>query len=170
MFSFEIEKKPNIIRNKKKLEERLNIELEEKENSYIVKANDGLTLNKAIKIIDALNAGFGEEAYKLLDDNYDFMVIPIKRATKNDKERKRILARLIGTKGKAKKNISNLTGVSVIIDDKKKEAYLLGKIEDLIIARESINRIIEGQPHGKVYSFLESNRRLKKLRDLRDSL
>ena len=166
LFGTEIEKTNEIKKYKNRIEKEMNVKLEEGKNTYRIIAEDGLTLSRALKLIDALNAGFGEESFKLVRDEYDFIKIPIKRATKNIKERKRIISRVIGTKGKAKKNIEKLANVSMIVNDIKKEIYLLGKVDDLEIARESINRLIEGQSHGKVYSFLESNRRFRKLKNL----
>ena len=166
LFGTEIEKINEIKKYKNRIEKEMNVKLEEGKNTYRIIAEDGLTLSRALKLIDALNAGFGEESFKLVRDEYDFIKIPIKRATKNIKERKRIISRVIGTKGKAKKNIEKLANVSMIVNDIKKEIYLLGKVDDLEIARESINRLIEGQSHGKVYSFLESNRRFRKLKNL----
>jgi len=166
LFGTEIEKTNEIKKYKNRIEKEMNVKLEEGKNTYRIIAEDGLTLSRALKLIDALNAGFGEESFKLVRDEYDFIKIPIKRATKDIKERKRIISRVIGTKGKAKKNIEKLANVSMIVNDIKKEIYLLGKVDDLEIARESINRLIEGQSHGKVYSFLESNRRFRKLKNL----
>ena len=166
MYSLETEKKPELLRNLKKIREKLNVKAEIKSNTITFIAQDGLDLFKLQKVIDALNAGFSDSAFKLLEDDYDLIVIPIKRASKKDKERKRILSRIIGTKGKTKKNIAKLANVEVIIDDKKKEIFLLGKLDNLITARESINRLIEGQPHSKVYSFLESYRREEKFKRL----
>jgi len=166
MFSLEVEKRKLLLKYLKKIKDLANVDYEIRENTILFKADDGLLMFKLQKVIDAITAGFEDSSFKLLKDEYDLITIPIKRATKNDKERKRILSRIIGTKGKAKSNIAKLSEVEIIVDDNKKEVHLLGKVDNLEIAKESINRLIEGKPHGKVYSYLESQRRINKLKKL----
>ncbi len=169
-YFIDIEKNPRIRKYLSRIRKEFNARVEDKGESWRFYLDDGLEMFKLQKVLDALKYGFEEESFKLLRDDYDLLILPIKIASKKDKERKRILSRIIGSKGKAKKNIEKLANVSVIVDDVRKEVALLGKLEDLEVARESVNRLIEGEPHGKVYSYLESYRRFAKMRDLRDLL
>jgi ribosomal RNA assembly protein len=66
-----------------------------------------------------------------------------------------IKSRLIGTKGKTRRMIENFSGCSVSVYGKT--VSIIGKYDQLRIAREAIDMIIRGAKHSKVYGFLQQS-------------
>ncbi len=93
------EKVPRIIKNKKKLEEELNIKIKNRGKEVTI---EGTPENEYVaeKVIDALNFGFPFSIALLIkkEDNL-FEIINIKDHTKR-RDLKRIRARIIGKKEK----------------------------------------------------------------------
>ena len=61
----------------------------------------------------------------------------------------RIRSRLIGTGGKAKRNVERLTNTRITIYGKT--ISIIGNYEDIDRAREAIGKLMSGSPHGNVY-------------------
>ena len=137
------------------------ITVNSKEGDVLIEGEDGLDVYNAKKILQAIGRGFNPEiALTLLEGDIIFEVINItnySRNTRNDLQR--LKARLIGRKGKAKQMIQDLSNISLSIYGKT--VSLLGKTEDVDTARHAINNLLSGSRHGKVYAYLERQRKLK---------
>ncbi|MBI2499460.1 RNA-processing protein [Candidatus Woesearchaeota archaeon] len=107
-------------------------------------------------VIKAIGRGFNPiKALNLVNEEYLLEVISIKEFTGNsDKKFRRIKARLIGTKGKARKVIERLTSCDMVVFGKT--VSLIGKIEMIGIARKGVEKLLSGSPHGNVYGFIEN--------------
>lgn len=118
---------------------------------------DGESLNCFVteKIVRAIGRGFNPVvALKLKDDDYILEIINITDYTgKSAKKLTRIKARLIGTRGKARKVIEKLTSTKIVIYGKT--VSIIGKVEDVENAVAGVKYLLEGAPHGNVYKFLE---------------
>lgn len=133
----------------KKLESSIKIKLSFEENSVMIEG-EGLDLLQAKSIVKAIGRGFSpEKAFRLLNEEEVLEIIEI---TDNDKKLKIIKARLIGTNGKTRKMIENFSGCSVSVYGKT--VSMIGKFDQMNIAREAIKMIIRGSKHSKVYGFL----------------
>ncbi|MEM5826278.1 MAG: KH domain-containing protein, partial [Candidatus Aenigmatarchaeota archaeon] len=88
-------------------------------------------------------------AKKLFKD-YTLYVIPI---SKNRNTLQRIRARLIGTKGKVRKKIEEMTNTKICIYGKT--VSIIGKGDNLNLARSIIEKIIEGYSHSYVFRLLQ---------------
>jgi ribosomal RNA assembly protein len=75
----------------------------------------------------------------------------------NEKDIKRILARIIGTNGKTKLIIEQITESSITIY--KDKIFIIGFLEEIHLAHEAIDSLMAGTTHRKVYSLLERGRR-----------
>ena len=148
------EKVPRIIKNKKKLEEELNIKIKNRgkevtiegkpEEEYIAK-----------KVIDALNFGFPFSiALSIKREDNLFEIINIKDHTKR-KDLKRIRARIIGKKGKALGTLHQLTKCHFELKDNN--VGIIGYPEYMENAQEAITSIIRGSKHANVYGNLEKH-------------
>ncbi len=134
----------------KKLEESIKVKLSFDENSVIIEG-EGLDLFQAKTIIKAIARGFSpKNAFRLLNEEELLEIIEMEEF--NDKKLKIVKSRLIGTNGKTRKMTENFSGCAVSIYGKT--ASMIGKYEQLEIAREAIKMIIRGAKHSKVYSFL----------------
>jgi ribosomal RNA assembly protein len=149
------EKIPRIIKNKKKLQEILNIKISnrgkevtiqgEPEDEYI-----------AEKVIDAINFGFPfSHAISIKTEENELEIINIKEhTTKQNYERVR--GRIIGKAGKTLKTISNLTNCYLELKDNK--VGIICAPENLESAQEAIIEIVRGSKQTNVYSRAERNR------------
>jgi ribosomal RNA assembly protein len=102
--------------------------------------------------VKAIGRGFSpERAFRLLNEDEQMEIIELKGFT--DKKMRVIKSRLIGTKGKTRKEIEKWSGCSVSIYGKT--VSLIGNYKQIEVAREAVNMIIRGVKHSKVYGFLK---------------
>jgi len=73
-------------------------------------------------------------------------------------------ARLIGTHGRTRVTIEEMTGVYVSIYGKT--VGIIGEVHELEMAREAVEMLVRGAPHNSVYKFLNKKRRELRLREL----
>jgi ribosomal RNA assembly protein len=147
----------NVIKDEeivKELEKSIKIKLSFEENSVIIEG-EGLDLFQAKNIVKAIGRGFSpEKAFRLLDEEENLEIIELTEF--NDKKLKIMKARLIGTNGKTWKMIENFSGCSVSVYGKT--VSLIGKYDQMDIAREAVKMILRGSKHSKVYGFLHQAR------------
>lgn len=110
-------------------------------------------------VLRAIGRGFSPEAaLKLLDDDMYYEEFDIRDFS--GKSRKRILqvrSRLIGSGGKTRHLIEELTDCQVSI--KGNTAAIIGDIEGMKIASKAIMMILNGSEHSSVYTFMERKRK-----------
>ncbi len=115
---------------------------------------EALNVLNATGIIKAIGRGFSpEDAAGLLDENKTLYIISL------DEKRNvliRLKSRLIGTRGKAKRNLECLTGTKISVYGKT--VSIIGEYEKVDTARLAIEKLIKGSPHGNVYKFLEEHK------------
>ena len=110
-----------------------------------------------LNIVKAIARGFNPDiALKLLNEDYCLEVISIEEFSRNKKDLIRIRSRLIGTEGKAKKSIEQLTNTDLVIYGKT--VCIIGKTEDVTIARQGIINLLQGSKHGNVYAYIEKQK------------
>jgi len=130
----------------------------------VLKGEDNLALFVTQNIIKAIGRGFNPDiALTLLDENNLFEIIQIKEFTgKSQKKFTRVKARLIGTKGKAKKIMGQITNTEISIYGKT--VSIIGPVENVGLAKRAIEKLLQGAPHGHVYKFIEAQKKdMKKL-------
>jgi len=151
---------------KKRLEEETHtqISIDSKEGEVVVTGRDALLLYTCREIIRAIARGFNPEvAFQLLKSDYMFELVTLgDKITKSKNAMKRVKGRLIGTKGKTRHIIEEMTGCNVCVYGKT--VGIIGSYDGVAIARKAIESIILGSPHSSVYSWLE-RRRKEQLRD-----
>ncbi|ACV11448.1 KH type 1 domain protein [Halorhabdus utahensis DSM 12940] len=110
---------------------------------------------KGPDIVKAIGRGFSPEAaLRLLDgDMMMFDVIDIDAVARNPNDLKRLKGRLIGENGRTRELMEDLTGADVVIYGST--LSIIGGPEQVDAVREAAEMILEGAPHGSVYSFLE---------------
>ena len=118
---------------------------------------------KVRDIVKAIGKGFSaEKAFYLLDDDIFLETIKLGGSKNNIK---RLKARIIGEKGKARKMIEANTEVLISIFGN--QVSLIGEISEIKNAREAIMQLIHGSKHGTVYRYLEQLRFRSKQEPLR---
>ncbi|WP_299237424.1 KH domain-containing protein [Natronomonas sp.] len=110
---------------------------------------------KGPDIVKAIGRGFSPEAaFRLLDDDMQrFELVDIEAATRNKKDLKRKKGRLIGENGRTRELMAELSGADVVIYGTT--LGIIGSPEQTDAVRSAAEMILDGAPHGAVYSFLE---------------
>lgn len=112
---------------------------------------------KARDIVLAIARGFSEErAFRLLREDAYLEVLDVKDFAHSKNRVSQIKARLIGSRGKARRIIEELTGVDVSISGHT--VGLIGETFEMAIAREAVVMLLRGSEHATVYRFLERKR------------
>ncbi|GGM58751.1 ribosomal RNA assembly protein [Halarchaeum rubridurum] len=121
----------------------------------VEKTGDPIRGMKAPDIVRAIGRGFKPDAaLTLLDDDMRlFETIDIERAARNDNDLRRKKGRLIGENGRTRELIEELTGADVVIYGST--FGMIGGPNEVDVARSAAEMILDGAPHGSVYSFLE---------------
>ena len=148
------EKIPRIIKNKKKLEEKLHVKIKNRGKEVTIegKPEDEYA---AEKVIDALNFGFPFSIVLLIkDEDNSFEILNIKDYTKR-KDLESIRARIIGKKGKTLKTLQTLTKCNFELKDNC--VGIIGEPIYLKNAQEAVISLIKGSKQTNVYSFLEKH-------------
>lgn len=106
-------------------------------------------------IVRAIGRGFmPEAALSLLDhDLRMFELIDIDEATRNKNDLQRQKGRLIGENGRTRELMEELSGAEVVIYGTT--LGIIGQPEEVQAVRRAVEMILDGAPHGAVYSFLE---------------
>ncbi len=111
-------------------------------------------LLKARDFIRAVAAGVSpEKAWRVLDEDQMLMIIDLKEVVgESPNHLKRIKGRLIGEKGKARRNIEQMTGT--IINIGRDKVIIIGDYESAQVAREALEMLIQGRKHSTVYKHI----------------
>jgi len=145
----------------REIEERAEVRLDidsESGNVRIEKVGDPVLGLKGPDIVKAIGRGFSpEDALSLLDDDMMmFEIVDLDAATRNKNDLRRYKGRLIGEDGRTRELMEELTGASVAIYGST--LSIIGGPQEVAAVREATEMILDGAPHGAVYSFLEEKR------------
>ena len=145
----------------REIEERAEVRLDidsESGNVRIETVGDPVTALKGPDIVKAIGRGFApEDALELLEDEMMmFEIIDIDAAARNKNDLRRQKGRLIGEDGRTRELMEELTGASVAIYGST--LGVIGGPQQVEAVREAAEMILDGAPHGSVYSFLERKR------------
>ncbi len=103
-------------------------------------------------VVTAIGRGFSpQNAFMLFNEGYELHIISLRGETKNTI--KRLMGRVIGKQGKARRVIEELTGCKISVYGKT--VSIIGKDEDLKRAIDSVELLLSGRKHGYVYQILE---------------
>lgn len=133
------------------------------EEEYAEDPSNGLKVQDVVK---AIGRGFSEErAFRLLEDEIFLKLFDIRDyAGKNPKRVRQVRARLIGTGGKTRRLVEELTGVEVSIYGNT--VGLIGDMVQLGVAERAVEMLLEGSKHAAVYRFMEGSRASLKMAEL----
>jgi len=154
MLKIIVNKLPRITKNKKKLEKVLGVKITNRGKEIYL---EGPAENEFIseKVIEALDFGFPYgTAIEIKTDDLMFEILNIKEYTKQ-KNLERIRGRIIGTKGKTLKVLSDLTHCYIELKDNK--VGIIGEPEFIKTAQDAIILLIQGSKTGNVYAYLEKH-------------
>lgn len=118
-------------------------------------ADDPLGALKARDIVVAIGRGFSpQRAMRLLQDDTYLAVVDIKQVTGKQSKSAlwRIRSRLIGTAGRARGRLEELSGCSVSVYGST--VALIGKEQELERASQAVELLLRGSEHSTVFHLL----------------
>lgn len=144
------------------------LEIDSNEGDVMVSGEDALSLYSTREIIKAIGRGFNPDlAMLLLKQDYAFEVITLPDADKKN-HLMRIKGRLIGTEGKTRRIIEEMTECYLSIYGKT--VAIIGRSDTIHLARKAIEMILTGSPHSGVYQWLEKMHRQYKRREFEENI
>ena len=115
----------------------------------------GSELNEYLveKVVQAVDFGFDvEDALLMMNEDFVLEFVDVKGHTRR-KNLRDVRARLIGTGGKARKTIENLTGSVIVINGNRVGMIVDSEHLDAVV--QAIESLIQGAKHGNVFARLE---------------
>ncbi len=146
---------------KRRIEEKMNVRLniDSEEGDVFIEGEDSIAVFECVDIIKAIGRGFNPEVAELLfNDKYIFDLIVIQDYIgKSKKDMIRIKGRIIGREGKARQMIEDATDTHIVVYGKT--IGIIGEIDHVPIARQAMEMLLEGSPHGNVFKWLDNKKR-----------
>ncbi|MCY3411168.1 MAG: RNA-processing protein [Candidatus Heimdallarchaeota archaeon] len=120
---------------------------------------DPVMLIKASEIVKAIGRGFYyKTALKLIEDDYYLDIIRLKQNIgKSGQQIRRVKSRIIGTGGKTRKMIEELTSTHLVISGST--VSLIGMYDKITLAHDAVSKIIAGSPIESVLKKLEEKKK-----------
>jgi len=153
-------------RIKKQLNVEMNIDSETGDVTLTLApdAEDPSVLFRAKEVVTAVGRGFSpERAFRLIQDEDALLdVIDLREIFgRSLSDLERVKGRIIGQEGKTRRIIEEMTDADVSIYGHT--ISIIADAEEMDIAREAIQMLLQGRQHSSVYRFLHKKRReLKK--------
>ncbi len=147
------------------IEERMKVKLEiDSEDGGVTiildaAQDDPSMLLRAKDLITAIGRGFAPEvAFRLIrneDDIFDMVDLRLVFG-RSEADIRRIKSRIIGSEGKTRRLIEELTEANVVVYGHT--VGIIGNFEEADAARNAVQMIIEGCEHKTVYRYLQRKR------------
>lgn len=139
--------------------------IDSKTGDVKIEGKNSLKELDAENVIRAIGRGFSpDKAILLFKDDYYFELLDIRDWVGKKREHvKRIAGRVIGKNGKTRRIIEEETGAHISIYGHT--VGIIGKIEELDLARKSIEMLLGGANHSTVYRFIEKEKKKRKMEE-----
>ncbi len=144
------------------MERGISIKLDRENESLEYGCDDPYIELKAKDVLTAVVLGIKEQRFQdaalsLFSDSFVLKIVDLSEVLGSKEDIHRVLSRIIGTNGKTKRIMEEITETNITISDNK--ILIIGMPEGVGLASDAINAIIRGSPHKKVYRLLEAGRR-----------
>lgn len=120
--------------------------------------DDPSTILRAKDVVTAVGRGFSpDRAMTLIDDDVVLDVIDLRELFgKNESSINRIKGRVIGSEGKMRRLLEEMTEARVSVYGCT--ISMIGEFESVSAARQAIEMLVKGKQHSSVYKFLRRTR------------
>ncbi|MDD4878536.1 MAG: KH domain-containing protein [Candidatus Nanoarchaeia archaeon] len=145
---------------KRHIEKTANVKLDiSHEGDVVISGRDTVMLYDVKIVIQAIGRGFSPAiAFQLFNESAAFELLDITDyAGKSKKKMDRLRGRVIGENGRARRSVEDLTETAISVYGKT--VGIIGDMEMAALAREAVDMLLSGAPHGAVYRMLENKRR-----------
>ena len=137
------------------------------EGDVYIKGEDPLSMFTCVEIVRAIGRGFNPElAFELKKIDFVLEVVSISDYAKTKNDLIRLKGRVIGTEGKSRKVIEDLLDINICVYGKT--ISIIGRGDNVAIARRAIESLLSGSPHSTVYKWLEKQRVRYKRNEMKD--
>mgnify|MGYP001559735031 FL=1 len=144
---------------KRFLEKKLKVKIRVDKEGEVQIEGEGIDAMVAQRIVRAIGRGFNPKITLLLQhDTYHMEIVQIKDFAHSAADVARIKARMIGTKGKAWKMLERLLEVDISVYGNT--VSIIGEAEKIELAKQAVEKLLQGAPHGKVYLFIEKQKKI----------
>lgn len=128
---------------------------------------DPLGVWKTNHLVKAIGRGFNPEvALKLNEDDIYLEIIKLTLYVgKSKKALARQKGRIIGKDGRTREIIISMAEVDMAIYGKT--VAFIGELENVMVAKEAVEMILNGSQHKSVYGFLESKQSDRKMKEFK---
>ena len=130
------------------------------ENSLVIiepESDNVLPVNlmKAAEVVKAIAYGFPpEKAFRLLEEDQILVIVDLKQYVGDSPNHlKRVKARIIGEKGRARRTLEDMTGTYINVGDTI--VAIIGDYERAMAAKKAVEMLVEGRMHSTVYKYLD---------------
>lgn len=118
------------------------------EEDILIEGEDVEKVLKARDIVQAIGRGFNPEtALQLISDEFHLHLIQLSGESK--KTVIRLMGRVIGRRGATKRIIEDTTNTQIAVYGKT--VGIIGHWEDVEVARQAVEDLLNGRSHGYVY-------------------
>lgn len=149
------------IKQRIEIETKISLDIDSKEADIVLSGDDGLGLYVAKEIVKAIGRGFNPDiAFLLLKPDVGLEVISLEQFAPTKNAQIRLRGRLIGTSGKARGAIEQLTGAFICVYGKT--VSIVGEVLALSHARKAVEMLLTGSPHRNVYKWLEKQKKMSR--------
>lgn len=123
-----------------------------------IEGEDPLAVMRTKEIMRAFGRGFEfEDALGLVDEDYILEVMVMTDFSGKSRNRQIVLkGRVIGSQGKSKKIIEKYSEAKIVVHGKT--VSIIGKWENVRLAKEAVEMLLRGAKHTTVFSFLEERK------------
>ena len=147
---------------KRKIEKRGEVVLNISRDGVVEISGESLPVYIAISVVRAIGRGFNPDlALQLFNEKFAFELVDVTDYTgKSQKKLLRMKGRIIGQEGKSRKFLELRSGTNISVYGKT--VGIIGELENVMVAKQAVEMLLEGSPHSSIFKWLE-----KKMRDLR---
>ena len=133
------------------------LDIDSKEGEISVTGEDPLKMFVCAEIVKAIGRGFNPEIAILLTKiDYVLEIISINEFAKTQNDVIRLRGRVIGKEGKSRKVIEDILEVYICVYGKT--ISIIGRGENVSLARRAIESLLNGSTHATVYKWIEKQR------------
>jgi len=138
-----------------KLEELSDVHVDVRDG-VTFEADDSIMGMRVKQVLTAFGRGFAmEEALNLLDEEQELCMVEITDYARSANRLTDLKGRVIGREGKSKNVIERFTGTRIVVQGKT--VGIIGRWQNVQVAREAVCMLLDGHKHGTVFRYLEEN-------------